>query len=82
MPRSGGSQVATYAGNDALARHMGFPDAQTMLAWKQRQLENQGPAQVANTINQPFSADTVKQALAIHPAVLFQNILDRLNQVM
>lgn len=68
--------------NDAYARSMGYPDAQTMLAWRQRQLENQGPAQTGNALSQPFSMDTVKQALALHPAFLFQHVLDRINSVI
>lgn len=70
---------ATRASNDALARSLGYPDAATMLAWRQRQLENQGPAQTANVINQPFSMDTVRAALALHPTFLLQHVLDKIN---
>ena len=71
--------------NDVLARQMGFPDAATMLAYQQRQREMiAGPARtgVGNVMNVPINGDTARQALSIHPAMLFQSILDKLNSVM
>jgi hypothetical protein len=64
---------------------MGFHDAATMLAYQQRQREMmRGPANagVGNVMNMPINMDTARKALAIHPAMLFQSILDKLNGVM
>jgi hypothetical protein len=65
---------------------MGFHDAATMLAYQQRQQAMRtGPANtggVGNFFNMPINMDTARQALAIHPAMMYQSILDKLNSVM
>ena len=80
------SSAASRPNNDALARSMGFPNAATMLAWQQRQREmRRGPATPpggGNFLNQILNSDTAKAALAIHPAYLYQSILDKMNGAM
>jgi hypothetical protein len=72
--------VSAPANPDAYARAHGFPSAAAMMAWQQnRQRALTGPA---NSSNDPLNGDTLQTILAIHPAMILQHVLDRMNSAL
>jgi hypothetical protein len=65
----------SHSANDAYARSLGYPNAATMLAWRQRQLERTDP-NYANALNQSMTPSWLSQIAPWHPMVTLQRVID------